>query len=222
VTGSPITSAGTLNATLVSQTANTVFAAPNGSAGAPSFRVLAAADLPYRLYSESISSPVAQVATGTNTQAFGSGAQATLSGEKAFASGVFAAAGDAQAGMYIARNITSAAGATPLFLDGTSAQLVVTNNSVWTFDVKVAGRRTDAVGGGAGYRIFGVLRKDATNGSIVFVGTPSKQVLGETTASLDCNVAVDTATGALVVNVSGLAGQTWRWVAVIQTTEVAQ
>lgn len=46
VSGSPVTSSGTLTATLVSQTANTVFAAPNGSAGAPTFRALVAADIP--------------------------------------------------------------------------------------------------------------------------------------------------------------------------------
>ncbi len=46
VTGSPITGTGTLTGTLASQTANTIFAAPNGSAGAPSFRAMVAADLP--------------------------------------------------------------------------------------------------------------------------------------------------------------------------------
>lgn len=46
VTGSPVTTSGTLTASLASQTANTVFAAPNGSAGAPTFRALVAADIP--------------------------------------------------------------------------------------------------------------------------------------------------------------------------------
>ena len=46
VSGSPVTSTGTLTATLASQTANTVFAAPNGTAGAPTFRTLVAADIP--------------------------------------------------------------------------------------------------------------------------------------------------------------------------------
>lgn len=46
VSGSPVTTSGTLTGTLASQTANTVFAAPNGSAGAPTFRALAAADIP--------------------------------------------------------------------------------------------------------------------------------------------------------------------------------
>ena len=46
VTGSPITGLGTLGATLASQTANYVFAAPAGSAGAPTFRALVTGDLP--------------------------------------------------------------------------------------------------------------------------------------------------------------------------------
>jgi hypothetical protein len=44
VTGSPITTNGTLAVSLASQSANTVFAAPNGSSGTPSFRTLVAAD----------------------------------------------------------------------------------------------------------------------------------------------------------------------------------
>lgn len=46
VSGSPVTGSGTLTATLQSQTANTIFAAPNGTAGAPTFRALVAADIP--------------------------------------------------------------------------------------------------------------------------------------------------------------------------------
>ena len=46
VTNSPVTSTGTLTATLASQTANYVFAAPNGSNGAPTFRALVKADIP--------------------------------------------------------------------------------------------------------------------------------------------------------------------------------
>lgn len=46
VSGSPVTTSGTLTATLASQTANTFFAAPNGTAGAPTFRAIVAADIP--------------------------------------------------------------------------------------------------------------------------------------------------------------------------------
>ena len=44
VTNSPITSSGTLTATLNSQTANTVFASPDGTAGTPTFRALVISD----------------------------------------------------------------------------------------------------------------------------------------------------------------------------------
>ena len=47
VTGSPVTSSGTLTASLATQTANQIFAGPTtGSAAAPGFRSLVAADIP--------------------------------------------------------------------------------------------------------------------------------------------------------------------------------
>ena len=46
VSGSPVTTSGTLTGTLASQTAATVFAAPAGSTGTPSFRALVAGDIP--------------------------------------------------------------------------------------------------------------------------------------------------------------------------------
>lgn len=46
VTNSPVTGSGTLTFTKNSQSANTVWAAPNGASGAPTFRALVAADIP--------------------------------------------------------------------------------------------------------------------------------------------------------------------------------
>lgn len=47
VTGSPVTTAGTLTGSLITQVANTVFAGPtSGGAATPTFRALVAADLP--------------------------------------------------------------------------------------------------------------------------------------------------------------------------------
>lgn len=46
VSGSPVTSSGTLTATLATQSQNLVFAAPNGSGGAPTFRALVLGDFP--------------------------------------------------------------------------------------------------------------------------------------------------------------------------------
>jgi hypothetical protein len=46
VSGSPVTTTGTLTGDLASQTANYFFAAPDGSVGAPTFRAIVAADVP--------------------------------------------------------------------------------------------------------------------------------------------------------------------------------
>lgn len=46
VSNSPVTGTGTLTGTLANQTANTVFIAPNGATGTPTFRALLAADIP--------------------------------------------------------------------------------------------------------------------------------------------------------------------------------
>lgn len=46
VSGSPVTTTGTLTATLNSQAANTFLAAPNGVSGTPTFRTIVAADIP--------------------------------------------------------------------------------------------------------------------------------------------------------------------------------
>ena len=46
VTGSPVTGSGTLTLTKAAEAANSVWAAPNGAAGLPTFRLLVAADIP--------------------------------------------------------------------------------------------------------------------------------------------------------------------------------
>ena len=52
VSGSPVTATGTLSATWADQTAGKVLAAPAGATGAPSFRALAATDLPSHTHPE--------------------------------------------------------------------------------------------------------------------------------------------------------------------------
>ena len=236
VSGSPVTTTGSLSFSLSTQTANTFFAGPTSSTATPTFRSIVMGDLPIKLYGENSSTPNAPSATGTNAVAIGSGSaaggtgsfavgdgsSAAIIGSKAFANGKFATAGDAQHGVYVVRNLTSTASETELFLDGVTGtqRIVVPNNSVWTFDILVAARRTDATGGGAGYRFVGVLRKDTTAGSITFVGTPSKSVIGETNTAWNAVLTADTTNGSLKVAVTGEAAKTIRWVATVQTTEV--
>jgi hypothetical protein len=63
VTNSPVTTTGSLTATLASQSANRIFASPNGSAGQPTFRGLVAADLGTMIV------PITNGGTGSNVPA---------------------------------------------------------------------------------------------------------------------------------------------------------
>ncbi len=74
VSGSPVTTSGTLTGTLASQSQNLVFASPNGSSGTPTFRSLVAADIPSLSYVTSIN--VSGGTTGLTT----SGGPITTSG----------------------------------------------------------------------------------------------------------------------------------------------
>lgn len=195
-----------------------------------------------QLYKENPSTPTSPSATGTNAVAIGNGSTASAINSTAIGNGTdskvwggtvtgngkFATAGDAQSGLYVLRgNTDDATAGVELFLDGTtlggggsSRRLTLSANSLMTFTVLVAGRRTSSTGGGAGYRFDGVIKKDATNGTTTFVGTPSKQVLGETNILLNANVVADTTNGALRVTVTGAAGNDFRWVATVTTSEV--
>jgi hypothetical protein len=73
VSGSPVTTSGTLTLNLVSQSANTVFAGPtSGGALAPTFRSLVAADIPLISLTSGVSGilPIANGGTGSATQNF--------------------------------------------------------------------------------------------------------------------------------------------------------
>ena len=65
VTGAPVTSSGTIAVAWANQTTNKVFAAPDGSTGAPSFRALVANDIP--------ALPWSKITSGTPTTLAGYG-----------------------------------------------------------------------------------------------------------------------------------------------------
>jgi hypothetical protein len=242
VTVSPITTTGTLTATLTTQNNSFVFAGPvTGGPLTPAFRLLTLPDLAnaLQLYTESPSTPTPPSAIGANSVAIGSGsvasavgsfaegagANARIFGQKAYANGSFAAAGDAQHGVYVLRASYSASATWfELFLDGVlgTERLVLPDNSLFTFDILVAGRRTDATSQGAGYRFVGVAKKDAA-GTIAFIGTPSKTIIGETITAWDARITADTATDSIMIETRGPNGVgvvPIRWVATVTTSEV--
>ena len=72
ISGSPVTGGGTLTGTLSSQPANTFFAGPSGSAGTPTFRAIAAADIPTLNQSTTGNAATATALAGSPGQCSGS------------------------------------------------------------------------------------------------------------------------------------------------------
>ena len=72
VSGSPVTSSGTLTGTLTTQSVNTLFAGPSsGAAAAPTFRALTTADIPSLSYVSSVTATAPITSTGGLTPIIG-------------------------------------------------------------------------------------------------------------------------------------------------------
>lgn len=146
----------------------------------------------------------------------GVAAQTRSYGQMAYASGSFAATGDAQASTYVLRRTASSGSTQELFLDGTGARMLVPVGAVWTFDILLAGR-TSAGTNAAGFQIRGVVKN--VSGTTTIAGTLSQTTL-EDNLGTAVTVAADSADDALVVRVFYTLSGTTRWVANVRTAEV--
>lgn len=193
VSGSPVTTTGTLDFALNTQTTNTVFAAPNGSTGAPTFRALAYADLPIVNYTE----------TSTTLSTITATAVDLVSNDVSFGT-----AADAKTGLYTGKVSTAGATPTPLTV-GTLA-----SSSLWTYTVTIAGlNATDQ----AAYKLEGGVFNNG--GTATLIGG-SKSILAETSGAQAWDVAVTVSGAVLSVTVTGAAATSIKWVATTVTTEV--
>jgi hypothetical protein len=147
----------------------------------------------------------------------GAQAAAISFGQMAYASGMDSTWGDAQTSLYVLRRTTTNATTLELFLDGARERMQVPNNGTWTFQAMVAARNNS--GGSAGFRIEGVIKN--VNGTVSLVGTPTVTGLGSDIAGLtNPQAAADNTNKALILRVTGVAGQRIKWVARVQTTEL--
>jgi len=142
-------------------------------------------------------------------------------GQLAHASGYFAAAGDAQGSLMIARLSVTHSDASwhELFLDGAAEQLTIASDTVWTFNILIAGMTSGSTKSFS-FRIEGLVENDG--------GTTSIKASTVTTiddaddVSFDARVTADDANDALSIEVqdSDGASDVVQWVASIQTAEV--
>ena len=148
-------------------------------------------------------------------------------GKGAWASGRFAANGDAQAGELVLRRQTTDATPTVLTSDGNAPgatdQVALPNNSAFACRVLVAARDIGGGNGKAMWDIAALARRDAGPSSVLVSSSPAGAVAPTisvgTTAGWTVAIGADTANGAMSVTVTGAAGATIKWVARVLSVE---
>lgn len=159
------------------------------------------------------------VASGDISQSFGRYATANRYAMYAHSGWRFSASGDMQYGRFVVANRTTDATPTTMFLRfDNSTRLTVNAGEVISFVANIVGSKSDGTAIAA-YIRRGVIKRISNTTSLV--GTI--QTIGtdiEDNASTDVAITADDTNDALQINVTGIAGETWRWVAVIDVADL--
>ena len=116
---------------------------------------------------------------------------------------------------------TSDATETEIFVGGVSNTRVgIANNSTIMYSVDIVARRTDSDGIGAGYHLKGII--DHNSGTTADVGNLYEIILAEDNTALAVDVGADASNNTIYVKVTGIAGHTYRWSALLTTVEAKE
>jgi hypothetical protein len=142
--------------------------------------------------------------------------------QNAYASGSFAVAGDAQAGIYVLRRSITSTTPTALTSDGATAsgsnQIVLPNDSTFAFRILVSVRAITSNEAGA-WEFNGVITRN-TSVATTNLRVVNKTKIWSSVAGYDVNVVADVTNGALQILANGADANTVRFVAKVDTTEV--
>ncbi|HSG62862.1 MAG TPA: hypothetical protein VLA24_15670, partial [Pseudomonadales bacterium] len=165
------------------------------------------------------------VSTASQSYAIALGYQANsvIIGKYTYASGQFAALGDAQNGVFVLRCATTDATATVLTTNnsasGTTNQIIPPNNSAYAFTGTVVARQ-QASGGtaSAAWKIEGLIRREGSAGTTTLVASTVTAI--DNTPGWTLALSADTTNGGLKIEATGAAATNIRWVAQVTTAEV--
>ena len=145
-----------------------------------------------------------------------------LTNVNAFSSGNFAAAGDAQSGLYILRRTSNSITPSELTTTGVAGdglnQIVLPNNSTYSFRILVTARATTSQNEG-GWEFYGVVNRNASASSIA-IKVVNKTKIWSSVSGYDVNVGVNVTYGALQVLVNAADSNPVRFVARVETVEI--
>jgi hypothetical protein len=172
-------------------------------------------------------------ASGTNSQSFGESctANATYSqavgnfslsnryGMFAMASGAFSgtATGDAQRARFVLRCKTTTNTAVEMALDGSTTYLGIPSGKVIACTINISGVKSDGSAVAHYVRQYAVKNVGGTSSEVYAPVTIGTDNAAGTVIALSANNTDDT----LRIAVTGIASETWRWVASVDAVEIA-
>ena len=122
---------------------------------------------------------------------------------------------------YVLYGTTTDATETEIFVGGVSnSRVAVATNTTVFYDVNVVGRRTDATGESAGFHLKAVA--DNFSGTTADVGTVYEVVVARDDANWQVDAQADDTSDSIKILVTGAAGKTIRWTALVKTYEVSE
>jgi hypothetical protein len=125
--------------------------------------------------------------------------------------------GEAQRARFVLRNKTTTNSAVELFLDGSATRLTIPSGKYLTGTINIAGIKSDGATAARYIRQFSIKNVAATTSLVGTVDTVGTDIANSTTIS----ITADDTNDALKVEVTGIAAETWRWVASVDVVEVA-
>jgi len=159
------------------------------------------------------------VASGTYSTAIGNRANTRLHGQYSHAAGLFTTTGDAQYVRFVLRNSTTDNTPTLLYLNGTSSRILLQSGYTYSLNFKIMGVKND----GSNIAEFNkkAIVKRLLDGTTSLVSTVVDITPPyEGNVSTDTTVTINDGTDTVDVTVTGITGESWRWVAVVEGIEM--
>lgn len=157
--------------------------------------------------------------TGDYSVSVGSQSLSDRYGQFSHAANIFAGQGDAQFVRFVLRNKTTNATPTTIYLNGSSSRLTIPSGKIMFATVLISGIKSDGSVVACYKRKVAIKNVGGTTslvGSVETIGTDI-----EDNASTDVTITADNTNDALDISVTGIAAETWRWVAVVEGLEIA-
>lgn len=161
----------------------------------------------------------ASTVNGDHATAFGPNSLADRYGMRAFAAGYFTYAqkGEAQSVGFTLRNRTVDATATELYLNGGSVRLTIPSGKILHATVHLIGSKSDGSAIAIYQRQVAIANVGGTTSLVGAVNT----IGSDTAAGTSLSITADNTNDSLKIEVTGIAAETWRWVASVSGSELA-